>query len=145
MVYLVFIFYFLFLYRFLVLPPLRIPLTLLMVRDTWFLFCFVSLLSTSSVENTVHTFNGAVYLGFFLFFFISLLSTSSVENTLVFHATPVRLSGLLQMYSSSRSLHPSGGTCPQPLPSCMCTGGVIRSFSSRLGQPLSGLTATPRR
>ena len=67
---------------------------------------------------------------------VSALSTSS---------TLVRLSGLLQLYSSSRSLHPSGGTCPQPLPSCMCTGGVIRSFTSRLGQPLSGLTATPRR
>ena len=59
--------------------------------------------------------------------------------------TPVCLSGLLQLYSASCSLHPSGGTCPQPLPSCMCTGGVVRSFTSRLGQPLSGLTATPRR
>jgi len=66
-------------------------------------------------------------------------------STLFTSSTPVCLSGLLQMYSSSRSLHPSGGTCPQPLPSCMCTGGVVRLFTSRLGQPLSGLTATPRR
>ena len=42
---------------------------------------------------------------------VATLSTSS---------TPVCLSGLLQLYSSSRCLHPSGGTCPQPLPSCMC-------------------------
>ena len=67
---------------------------------------------------------------------VSTLSTSS---------TPVCVSGPLQLYSSSRCLHPSGGTCPQPLPSCMCTGGVVPSFTSRLGQPLSGLTATPRR
>ena len=66
-------------------------------------------------------------------------------STLFTSSTPVCLSGLLQMYSSSRSLHPSGGTCPQPLPSCMCTDGVVRLFTSRLGQPLSGLTATPRR
>ncbi len=61
----------------------------------------------------------------------------------LFHS--VCLSGLLQLYSSSSSFHPSSGTCPQPLPSCMCTGGVVRSFTSRLSQPLSGLTATPRR
>ena len=58
---------------------------------------------------------------------VSTLSTSSIH---------VCVSGPLQLYSSSRSLHPSGGTCPQPLPSCMCTGGVVRSFTSRLGQPL---------
>ena len=54
----------------------------------------------------------------------SMLFTSS---------TPVCLSGLLQLYSFSRSLHPSGGTCPQPLPSCMCTGGVVRSIHQSLG------------
>ena len=59
---------------------------------------------------------------------VSTLSTSS---------TAVCVSGPLQLYSSSRSLHPSGGTCLQPLPSCMCTGGVVRSFTSRLDQPLS--------
>ena len=46
-------------------------------------------------------------------------------STLSISCTPVCLSGLVQLYSASRSLHPSGGTCPQPLPSCMCTGGVV--------------------
>ena len=58
---------------------------------------------------------------------VSMLSISS---------TPVCLSGLVQLYSSFCFLHPGGGTCPQPLPSCMCTGGVVRSFTSRLGQPV---------
>ena len=97
-----------------------------------------------------------IYLNFIshILFYVTVQNRSWRSNFLDLHtsfstlftsSTPVCLSGLLQLYSSSRSLHPSGGTCPQPLPSCMCTGGVVRSFTSRLGQPLSGLTATPRR
>ena len=91
---------------------------------------------------------------FYRFYFTRVQNRSWRSNFLDLHTSfstlftssiPVCFSGLLQLYSSSFSLHPSSGTCPQPLPSCMCTGGVVRSFTSRLGQPLSGLTATPRR
>ena len=75
----------------------------------------------------------------------NFLDLHASVSTLSTSYTAVCVSGPLQLYSSSRSLHPSGGTCPQPHPSCMCTGGVVPSFTSRLGQPLSGLTATPRR
>ena len=74
--------------------------------------------------------------------FLDLHASVSTPST---SSTAVCVSGPLQLYSSSCSLHPSGGTCLQPLPSCMCMGGVVHSFTSRLGQPLSGLNATPRR
>ena len=94
-----------------------------------------------------HRLFGEIHLNFILhiLFYMTVQNRSWRSNFLDLHAsfstlftssTPVCLSGLLHMYSSSRSLHPSGGTCPQPLPSCMCTGGVVRSFTSRLGQPL---------